>query len=162
MRWLFPYKIPTVCIRTDKISQFHIPEILQKHLMNVMLVKCFQCSTVFKLGILNLFFLNSNFVCKIRILFELRLGLRYGEFVLTLTVCLQYFTQHGFDVMVLNFGTRWHFSFINCMFFNVLCSYSTAIKTTTSVHCQSLLSKNSGQISIRDSNAKCMKIKLES
>ena len=46
----------------------------------------------------------------------------YGEFVLTLTVCLLYFIQHGFHVMVFNFGTRSHFTFIDCMFYNILCS----------------------------------------
>jgi len=41
-----------------------------------------------------------------------------------------YGIQHGFYVMVLNFGARSHFSFIHCMFYNVLCLYSTATKTT--------------------------------
>jgi len=58
------------------------------------------------------FFSNSNFIRKIRILFELRLGLWYREFVLTLTVCPQYFIQQDFHVMVLNFGARSHFSFL--------------------------------------------------
>ena len=62
-----------------------------------------------RLGMLNLFFQNSNFICKIRILFELRLSLWWSEFVLTFTVCLQYFIQHSFHVMVLNYGVWSHF-----------------------------------------------------
>ena len=46
---------------------------------------------------------------------------------LVLTVDLQYFTQHGYHVIVLNFAARSHFSFIDCMFYNasvfvVLCN----------------------------------------
>jgi len=39
--------------------------------------------------------------------------------VLSLTVHLQYFIQHGFHVMLLNFGARYHFTFIDCMFYDV-------------------------------------------
>ena len=35
-----------------------------------------------------------------------------------LTVGLQYFTQHGYHVIVLSFGARSHFSFIAWMFYN--------------------------------------------
>jgi len=35
-----------------------------------------------------------------------------------LTVGLQYFTQHGYHVIVLNVGVRLHFSFIDYMFYN--------------------------------------------
>ena len=46
----------------------------------------------------------------------------YSKFqVLTLTVYLQYFVQYGFHVLVLNFGARSHFTFVDCMFYNVLC-----------------------------------------
>ena len=73
-----------------------------------------------------MFFPNSNFVCKIRILFELRLGLWYSEFVLTLTVRPQYFIQHGFHMMVLNFGGRLHLSFLL-----IARLYSAPTKTAT-------------------------------
>jgi len=49
---------------------------------------------------------------------------------MTLTVCLQDFIQHGFHVMVLNFAGMSHFTFIDCMFYNVQCSQSTATNTT--------------------------------
>ena len=45
-----------------------------------------------------------------------------------------YFIQYCFYVVVLNFEARSHFTFIDCMFYNVLCSYCTAIKTTTSMY----------------------------
>ena len=102
------------------------------------------------LGMLNSFsFSNSNFVCKIRILFELRLGLWYNEFVLYLTVHLQYFIQHGFHVMVLNSAARSHFTVIDCMFYNVLCATKEQHQCIIyCMHCRSVLSENSGQISI--------------
>jgi len=39
-----------------------------------------------------------------------------SEFILTLNVGLQYFIQHGYHVIMLNFGASSHFSFIDCMF----------------------------------------------
>jgi len=35
-----------------------------------------------------------------------------------LTVGLQYFTQHGYRVTLLNFGAMSHFSFIDHVFYN--------------------------------------------
>ena len=35
-----------------------------------------------------------------------------------LTVGRQYFTQHGCHVIMLNFGSRSHVNFIDCMFYN--------------------------------------------
>ena len=78
-------------------------------------------------------FRYSNFVWKIRILFKLRLGI-WQEFALNMTVCLPYFIQHGFHVTVLNFGARSHFSFIDCMLYNLLCLQSTVTKTTTTMY----------------------------
>ena len=72
-------------------------------------------------------FVFSKFeLCKIQILFALRLGLWYSEFVLTSTVCPQYFIQHGFRVivMVLNFGTRSHFSFLLIACFITFCVHT--------------------------------------
>ena len=37
---------------------------------------------------------------------------------MTLTVGLQYFIQHGYRVIMLNFVARSHFSFIGCMFYD--------------------------------------------
>jgi len=54
----------------------------------------------------------------------------YSDFVLTLTVSLQYFIQHGYHVIMLNFVTRSHFSFIGCMFYDA----SMFIEPTTSVY----------------------------
>jgi len=82
------------------------------------------------LGMINSFFSEFE-LCKIQILFELRLGLWYSEFVLTLTIHPEYFIQHGFHEMVLNFTARSHFTFIDWVFYNVLCSYSAPTKTTS-------------------------------
>jgi len=45
-------------------------------------------------------------------------GQRQLLFVLILTVGLQYLIQHGCHAIVLNFGARAHFSFIDCMFYD--------------------------------------------
>ena len=37
---------------------------------------------------------------------------------MTLTVGLQYFIQHGYHVIMLNFVARSHFGFIGCMFYD--------------------------------------------
>jgi len=69
--------------------------------------------------------------------------------------------------MVLNFGARSHFRLlIACFITFYVC---TAMKQKQQqnqciiywMHCQSLLSENSGQISIRDSNTKCTQIEFE-
>ena len=83
---------------------------------------------------------------------------------MTLTVCLQYFIQDGFHVMVPNVGVRSHFTFIDCMFY-----VGRALQQKQQQHqciiycmcCRSLLSENSGQISIRDSNTECMQTEFE-
>ena len=125
---------------------------------------------MYLLGLLNSFFFsNLNFVCKIRILFELRLGLLYSDFVLTLTVRPQYVVQHGFLVMVLNcsiLGPSRILSLPIACFITFYVHRAPQQKRqyqciTYHTHWRSLLSENSVQISIADSNTKCMQIEFE-
>ena len=57
-----------------------------------------------------------------------------SEFVLTLTVCLQYFIQHGFHLMVLNFGAKSHFTFMIACFITFYVHRALQQKTTTSMY----------------------------
>ena len=59
--------------------------------------------------------------------------LLYSEFVLTLTVGLQYIIPHGYQVTVLNFVARSHFSFIDCMFYDASMFVENCNKNNISV-----------------------------
>jgi len=114
----------------------------------------------------SLFFPNSNFICKIQLLYSNFVS-AYGRVSLFwLWLYARNILYNMAFMRVLNFGAMSHFTFMDCVFYNVLRSYSTATKTTTSMYnllyTLPIFTKwNSGQISIRDLNTECVQINFE-
>ena len=118
----------------------------------------------FIVGMLNSLFPSSKFVCKIRILFELRLGLWLSEFVLTL-YSYRFLYKMAF---------MWWCSILgpgHILLLLIACFITFCVRRALQqkqhqciiycMHCQSLLRENSWQISIRDSNTEYIQIKCE-
>jgi len=114
---------------------------------------CWWTDYKLELGRLNSFFSK----------FELCVDPWSSEFVLTLTVHLRYFIQHGFHVIVLNFGARSHFTFIVCFItFYVPRALQQKQQHQCIIYCmccRSLLSENS--TILVDSYTECMQIDFE-